>query len=536
MTTRAILASFLCVSGLFGVSACEDAAWLVSEQEVAQAAVGEVGAAGLALVVDVPADTDVRGIRITVTRVSCGGEPIQPAGFVVDAPLEGPMPAGLVPGAVEAGLDPDNDYFFADEFWVLPAGCYDVEVLPIDEDGDASEDCPPARAEGVVIQDGQTTEVVLVSECEGSGGDNDPTGGLDVVGVLSVRHLPAVVDIEFTPSKFAPDCHGVTICVTVEDLDDQDIRFVWQPAGPDLLEGPVVVSHLRLAENLVRECVRVVPTIAGAYHMTVTAYDLDLDRDGRLVTDPDSFDTIRLPFYSLVDCEEPPPPPPVMSGRTLLYLFTFSDLFIDRPTAEVLVQLGIDWLDDAAPRVLVVLDDNHGGEAPGDAAYIQQILTGLGFDSELEGEPEDGLTADMVAGFDVVWFTNPGRPVDDLATLVVLTDFVAGGGSVVLSGDDMTHPVDGVPMSALTHLDHVGDGESACGFVTDDNLGPGYRMDIEAIDHPAIAGIQGSALRYSDDIDHSVQRNEGEQVLAWARVYCHPECPLVTPVIVAYGP
>ena len=85
--------------------------------------VGEIGASSLALIVDVPAETDVVAMRITVHRVPCGLEDIMPEQFTVEADLEGPLPGGLVPGSAAAGLDPADEYFFLDNFWVLPAGC-----------------------------------------------------------------------------------------------------------------------------------------------------------------------------------------------------------------------------------------------------------------------------------------------------------------------------------------------------------------------------------------------------------------------------
>ena len=135
----------------------------------------------------------------------------------------------------------------------------------------------------------------------------------------------------------------------------------------------------------------------------------------------------------------------------------------------------------------------------------------------------------------MVWFTNPGQPVDDGLTVATLTAFVRDGGDVVLSGDDMSRSMF-VPMSTLTHTANLDDGRTTCGFVTDDNAGPGYLVEIPNVAHPIIDGFQGGAFRYGDDIDHAIQLHEGEQVLAWARLYCHPECETRTPALIVYCP
>ena len=151
--TRASLSPLLCVS-LFVAIGCQD--FGTAPPGVGEpAAVGEAASVGMALVIDVPAETDVVAVRIDIARTGCPGEPLfEPLAETTIADIEGPMPGDLVPGAVAAGLDPDNEYFFVDEFWLLPAGCYDVAITPLDGNGDPSSDCDGARAEGVVVADG----------------------------------------------------------------------------------------------------------------------------------------------------------------------------------------------------------------------------------------------------------------------------------------------------------------------------------------------------------------------------------------------
>ena len=260
-----------------------------------EAGLGEVGSSSLALIVNVPGETDVTGLRITVHREACGLEEIEPAQFVVESELEGPMPGDLVPGSGAAGLNADDEYYFLDNYWVLPAGCYGVEIVALNAVGEPSDACEPASASGIVVEDGRTTEIVLVSECLGT---NDPVGGLDVVGVLDLN-MPPQIEVEgldFNPSKFQGACARTTICATAFDPDGDELVFEWAQTGGDPLAGPVVVSY-DVDGNAATECVGVLASTIGAYELTVTVYDL---QDGAI--DADSFDDLVFPFYSDVNC------------------------------------------------------------------------------------------------------------------------------------------------------------------------------------------------------------------------------------------
>jgi len=230
------------------------------------------------------------------------------------------------------------------------------------------------------------------------------------------------------------------------------------------------------------------------------------------------------------ECVCPPDP-----GCTVVFMMAMSNAFVERPVAEAFADRAVAWLEDDPEQVCVVLDDNHLGDHAGDAAYIEQLLIARGYNTRLTGEPPGGLTPADLVGCDVVWFTNPSQPVDDAQTVVTLTAFVNDGGDLVLSGDDMSRPTF-VPMSTLTHTANLDDGRTTCGFLTDNDAGPGYLVEIPNVDHPIIDGFQGGAFRYGDDIDHAVRLHEGEEVLAWARLYCHPDCETRTPVIITYCP
>ena len=76
------------------------------------------------------------------------------------------------------------------------------------------------------------------------------------------------------------------------------------------------------------------------------------------------------------------------------------------------------------------------------------MLTERHYNADLITERKGGITADDVAGYDVVWFTNPGYPFDDVRSIDTLTTFLAAGGGVVAQGDDITQSMGG-PRSTL---------------------------------------------------------------------------------------
>jgi len=583
MSKRGSSAQALAAALLFGTMACQQQDGTPDDVAAGDPAAVGLGSTGMALAVEVPAETDVRAIRLTVVRVPCGDEEIEPLTLTTDAALEGPLPGDLVPGAVEAGLDADGEYLFGDEFWVLPAGCYDVTVQPLDASGQPSADCAPARAERAVVEAGQTTELVLVSEC-GPAGDGE--GGLDVIGTVDGCHPPRITRLELDPPGTVTSCDGVQACATATDDDGDPLRFVWeQLGGPPLLEGPEVVSREEDGgETTV--CVRVVPSRAGVYQLRVTVYDLHPDVDGMLVADPDSKDDRTFFFMSLAECPpcegegegegegpaegegegpaegegegpaegegegpaegegegpaegegEGPPGP----GCTVIYMFTFSNRWVEEPVAAAFAHRAVDWLvtDPEEARILIVLEDNHCADGTlGDAAYIHELLTDMEYDADLVDEPSGGLQLADLEGYDVVWFVAPSCPVDDATTVFTLLEWTRQGGGLVLSGDDLTRPVPGASMTWLTHTDPICDGERLCGYVTDNDQGRGYQVDIvEDVDHDIIEGFEGGMFRYGDDIDHARPRNEGEVVLAWANLFCAPDCLANTPAIIAYCP
>ncbi|MFU8806763.1 MAG: hypothetical protein ACNA8W_23345, partial [Bradymonadaceae bacterium] len=153
MTMRNFLVPLLGV-GLIG-AAC-------SATDVEDIPPGSVSSTGMALIMDYLGDSDVKGFHYIVT--SCGGyEP------VVDkkTDLEDLTLPGMIPFFDNKPLDSHSKHLFADHFMVLPAGCYDVKVVPLASKKEPSKDCARASARGVEVFKGLTTEILVVSQCKG---------------------------------------------------------------------------------------------------------------------------------------------------------------------------------------------------------------------------------------------------------------------------------------------------------------------------------------------------------------------------------
>ncbi len=226
-----------------------------------------------------------------------------------------------------------------------------------------------------------------------------------------------------------------------------------------------------------------------------------------------------------VDCPLPEP-----TGRSATVLLTLTNPNLPAADVERFAGNLVDWVSPVAdPRVLVVLDDNHHGEFDGDADAIAVMLGGQGFTVTRLDEPEHGLEPSDLAGYDVVWFSNPGYPPDDLGSIQALAAHNAAGGGLILQGDDMTWGDAGAfSMEALTGLSHVSNGVETCGWPTDDEQGERFRVERLG-PHALFAGLMHTSWLYGDDIDESVPTGASE-VLAVAGLDVDPSCP-VRPVV-----
>lgn len=228
--------------------------------------------AGVQARVAVLADTDVASVQLTATEVDCvTGDPIVDGVVFTDA--------SDMLGMSLADFDLPDDPFssttehdFTDIFMLLGAGCYDLVASPLDADGLPSQDCYDAVSDGPVeVIDGQTTEVVLISTCEGQS-----TGGLDSIVVFNVE--PTISDLTYDPSKFTTVCEPVVVCAEATDPNSDPMEFVWSvPDG-----SFTVVSSEQIGATMT-ECIEVTANGPGTQQIDVTIYDL-LD-DGTRIED-----------------------------------------------------------------------------------------------------------------------------------------------------------------------------------------------------------------------------------------------------------
>lgn len=281
---HALLATFLCTSALVG---CDNAAR------------SHLGQGRLELTSDILGGTDVAGIAYTATQVDCAtGLPLATPHVVVAVEdLEDAFLPGGDPGLANAPLDANSQHLFADHFFWLDAGCWSVTAQPIDANGAPSADCAPATNPNVAVLDGQTTEILLISQCQ-----NDPQGALDVIVVLN--HPPQITGMTYGPSKFV--CGGeVEICIDVTDVDGDPLTIDWG------VGAPISAQTATPTADGMRFCATFTFANPGDYQFTATVYDMGYDANGNLVTmesllaaqgDPNpSHDNITFPVHVLSD-------------------------------------------------------------------------------------------------------------------------------------------------------------------------------------------------------------------------------------------
>lgn len=263
MSIRRLMA--ICVCGVFaGMVGCVEAD---GDEEV-----DEAEQTAMALSVDFQGDTDVAGMRYSIFE--CGADtPL----FVEQKDLEDMVLPGMIPHFENEPFDERSSHLFADYFRVVDAGCYDVVAEPLDADGDRSADCRKARADEVRVVDSKTTEVLLVSQCDGP-----ERGAIDAVAALN--HPPQIEAVNFDPSKFMACPAKLTVCATASDPDGDPISFEWkQLEGPALDKGPVVVDE-SAADGSTTQCVEMTFQNRGAgYLFELTVFDWFYD-DGEPIT------------------------------------------------------------------------------------------------------------------------------------------------------------------------------------------------------------------------------------------------------------
>jgi hypothetical protein len=171
----------------------------------------------------------------------------------------------------------DGLHGYADQFTVLPAGCYDVTVRPLTQAHAVSTDCAAASAKGLVVLEGQVREVSLLSQCKGE--DN---GAIQTT--VTLNHPPVITNVEYSgATKLVETCEETQLCVTVQDPDGDAVRVeLSQASGPAVYSGcgaPLTVPRARIAgeANEGRVCFSVVAADVGTAVFGLRAFDLGDD-------------------------------------------------------------------------------------------------------------------------------------------------------------------------------------------------------------------------------------------------------------------
>lgn len=250
---------------------------------------------GITLGIDFRADADVTGFHFSIRE--CDEGPV-----VVDEVRsleEMTLPNGI-PEFERGPFDEHSEHQFADHFETLSAGCYDVSVQPVTETGEPSSECGSASANEVFVVDGMTTEIMLVSQCEG-----EAVGAGDFVAALN--HPPVIESVDYSPSKFVFECEEVEICVTAFDPNGDPMEFEFeQTAGDKLRFGPYISETTREGDRATT-CLRAVPVFEDDYEFRVTVYDQLWDQ-GEMVRVEDyigaeSRTELTVPMYTNWDFE-----------------------------------------------------------------------------------------------------------------------------------------------------------------------------------------------------------------------------------------
>lgn len=160
-------------------------------------------------------------------------------------------------------------------------------------------------------------------------------------------------------------------------------------------------------------------------------------------------------------------------------------------------------------RILMVLDDNHHNEDLEDFDVVYADLLELGADVDKINEPKEGLEYSDISDYELVWFSNPGWPIDDEKTIDTLSQHVRNGYAVVFQGDDLTwsmkHKFDD-KIEEFTGLKNINNGRDG-----------NYDVAFSDNEHPLLNLLGGEILFYdNDDVDTSIPTGDNLAILAMA--------------------
>ncbi len=509
------------------------------------------GNSQMALSADLLGDSDVAAFKFKLKRVNCKtGKAIEPYEVhTAKASLE----QGFLPGDNETfeggpkdeGYDAYSEHHFADNLFQVPYGCYDVAAIPIDKHGERSEDCAVAVKRKQKAIKHAFSEIHLISQCRG-----ESTRSVDVVA--SLNHPPEVeLDIE----KFMCAGGGVRVCATAWDPDDDPLRFIWQGTEKGcFLPTPTSKPRYDKKTGKTTHCVTIPSRLAETKDYRVIVKDLAWDDKHykrvpieKLLAEQDNYHSdpyfdgdksravAQFQTHAISEC--------IPGSMAFIGLTLGADLEdkydkspnkyrgMSRKQAKKLATNAVNYVKpnsyNKQPDILVVLDDNHNGEDKFEAKYIAGLLKDAGFKSVLAvQEPKYGLKPHHLVSFDVVWFTNPGYPIDDEKTFDSLRRFRENGGGVIVSGDDanqnseLKDPRDMSYFSFMDFLEklptEVANGTKACGKHVDNWGENAYKVNF--VKHtPLTKGIYDLKFPYANDIDANKALGKGEIVAAYTK-------------------
>lgn len=250
---------------------------------------------GAMLSVDYFGDTDVVGFAFTIkesTDTACKltGQGLDDQTYFVD------LVDGIFPGQidhVEDYFDPETRHLGSDLFASMTPGCYDVTATPLSKipasvsDYETkpadfvSDSCSTTKNGGVNVESGKTSEVELVSQCEGDG-----AGALD--SLVLINHPPTLLIETF--EKYNYECEITRVCATGYDINDDKVKFEWEKTkGAGMTKGDgkghnvsAVSGYPKIVgfddgHRIWEDCVDVWTKYTDTHEFSVTIFDLAAD-------------------------------------------------------------------------------------------------------------------------------------------------------------------------------------------------------------------------------------------------------------------
>lgn len=495
---------------------------------------GALGTAGMALNVDILGGSDVAGFRFVATPVDCmTGLPTGADPFSADESLQNVNLPGGNDTFEYRNYDPESSHHFADHYFNVAPGCYDIAATPIDSEGLASDDCATATLFGEEVYDNAFNEFHLISQCRGVA-----RTALDVMG--SLNHPP---EISVEVDKFMCAGAGVVACATAFDPDGDPVEFEWEGLD-DACYSPQIISRDYAENGEFTECVVIPSRYAESLSYKVTVRDLawedwcmvpieDILPDQSGVDFDAQYSQASLYFdtHALDDCT---PGGMAFIGVTLGAalcevdgaLVTDPDMSMSQAQATQLAANAVAYVNpnlmgDPDPRILIVRDTANIEDALEDE-YIQERLQAAGFTQvDRIDEPVGGLSLFDVISYSVVWFVNPGYPNDNNASYHTLKTFREQGGGLIVSGDDANQDVGLTPPNTMEFFSFMQydtgatndnpNGTETCGLLTDNNDGTTYIVQFDPAS-PLSAGMMDLDFLYGNDIDRNIALGLGETV------------------------